>query len=101
MKIVITGLLVENKEHLKQLENGFKKLGFGRPKLVCKFKTLAGEGGEGGRSDVLVEVEDKYVAKMATHPMHLSGGFSWFNDYWDNHKSIIPNKYRKFFVNEI
>ena len=98
MKIVMTALLVETNEHWKQIEEGFQKLGFGIPKLVGKFKTLAGKGGKGGRSDVVIEVENKYVPKMAIHPMHLSGGFSWCDDYYDNNRAIVPREARKFFV---
>ena len=97
IKIIMTGLLVETKEHLKQLENGFKEMGFHKPKLIGKFKTLPGEGGKGGRSDVVLAVNDKDVGKLAVHPMHLSGDFSWSDDYVVNHRSLIPHKAYKFF----
>lgn len=97
LKIVMTGLLVETREHLKQLEDGFKEMGFHKPKLIGKFETLAGEGGDGGRSDVVLAVNSKDVGKLAVHPFHLSGGFSWSDDYIANHKSLIPYKAYKYF----
>jgi hypothetical protein len=96
-KIVMTGLLVETKEHSRQLEDGFKKMGFHKPNFIGKFKTLAGEGGEGGRSDVVLAVHDKDITRLAVSPFHLSGGFSWAEDYLTNHKSIIPKNAYKFF----
>lgn len=97
LKIVMTGLLVETKEHLKQLEVGFKEMGFYKPKLIGKFETLAGEDGEGGRSDVILAVSNKDIGKLAVHPMHLSGGFSWSEDYVANHRSLIPYTAYKYF----
>lgn len=90
-RIVMTGLLIDTAKYLKQLKDGFKELGFGKIKVIGKFKTLPGEGGKGGRSDVVIEVEDKYIGKLAVSPMHLSGGFSWAEDYYANHHRIIPN----------
>lgn len=89
-KIVMTGLLVEGKAHWKQVEDGFKEMGFGKPKFIGKFRTLPGQGGEGGRSDVVAEVSGKDAMKMATHPFHLTGGFSWAEDYLANNRDIIP-----------
>lgn len=96
-KIVFTGLLLETKEHIKELEAGFKEMGFHKPKLIGKFKTLAGEGGAGGRSDVVLAVNDKDITKLAVSPMHLQGGFSWEEDYISNHKNLIPYSAYKFF----
>jgi hypothetical protein len=97
IKIVMTGLLVETKEHLKQIEDGFKEIGFRKPKLIGKFKTLPGENGAGGRSDVVLAVSDKDVSKLAVHPMHLNGGFSWSEDYVANHRNLIPKTAYKYF----
>lgn len=96
IKIVMYGLLVENKKHLKDLEDGFKELGFHKPKFIGKFETLTGENGEGGRSDVVLAVSDKDAGKLAVHPMHF-GGFSWSDDYVANHKSLIPYDAYKYF----
>ena len=97
MRIVMTALLVETDEHKQQLIDGFKELGFGEPVVVGVFKTLAGHGGEGGRSDVVIDVPAESVPKMATHPMHLQGGFSWADDYWVNNNDLVPEDARKYF----
>lgn len=96
-KIVMAGLLLETKEHFKQLNDGFKELGFHKPKFIGKFETLPGESGEGGRSDIVLAVSNKDMGKLAVHPMHLSGGFSWSEDYVANHRSLIPYKAYKYF----
>lgn len=97
MRIVMTALLVETDEHKRQLVDGFKDLGFGVPVVVGTFKTLAGHGGDGGRSDVVIDVPSESVPKMAVHPMHLSGGFSWADDYWANNNDIVPEDAKKYF----
>jgi len=89
-RLVMFGLLVKTKEHLKQLQDGFKELDCGKIKVVGQFKTLPGEGGNGGRNDVVLEVENKYIPRLAVSQMHLSGWFSWAEDYYSNHNSIIP-----------
>jgi len=96
-KIVMCGLLVENKKHLKELEDGFKEMGFHKPKLIGKFKTMPGEGGVGGRSDIVLAVDRKDINKLAISSFHLGGGFSWSDDYIANHRDIIPHEAYKFF----
>lgn len=96
-KIVMYGLLVETKEQLKQLEDGFKELGFHKPTLVGTFKTLPGQGGKGGRSDVVVAINNKDIPKLAISRLHLNGGFSWEEDYLANNITIVPSKAYKFF----
>jgi len=97
MRIVCSGLLLKTKKHLQQLEDGFKKLGFGKPKVVGQYETLKGHGGDGGRSDVVLEVDNKYMGKMAVHSFHLSGGFRWADDYWNYNKDIVPENSHKLF----
>lgn len=91
-KIVFTGLLVETKKQISELTTAFKEQGFHAPKIVHKFRTLPtpGEPGTGGRTDVIATVNDKDVPKLAIHPWHLQGLFSWLEDYVDNNRSIIP-----------
>ena len=100
-RIVMYGLMVDTAEHKKQLVEGFEGLGFGTPVLVGQFKTLPGQGGEGGRNDVIIDVDMKAVNKMAVHPMHLSGGFSWVDDYYANHRELIPTEALKYFAGEV
>jgi len=96
-KIVLTGLLLDTDEHKKSLAEGMSEMGFGVPKVIGQFKTLAGQGGDGGRNDVVIEIEDDYVSKYATSAMHLSGGGSWADDYITNNKDIIPPEAMQYF----
>lgn len=91
-RIVMTGLLVRNKKELKQVVDAFKEEGFRSPKLIKTFKTLPGEGGPGGRSDIIFDIADIDVSKLAVHPFHLNGLFSWGDDYLANNRDIIPEK---------
>ena len=100
VKIVMYGLLVETKEHEKQLEEGFEEMGLKKPILIGSYRTLPGEGGEGGRSDVILLVHNDDVGQLALHPLHLNGGFSWSDDYFANHKGIIPTEMLKHFKEE-
>jgi len=96
-KIVMSGLLLDTADHYKQLEEGFKNMGFAPPKVIGQFKTLPGQGGPGGRNDVVLAVDSKDVPKLAISPFHLSGGFSWAEDYLANNAKIIPPEARKLF----
>jgi len=100
-RIVMKGLLVENEEHEKQLREHFLEFGWGEPKIIKAFKTKPGEGGPGGRSDVLIEVEDEAVMKMAAHPMHINGKFSWDDDYLANNREIIPEEVVMSFFQDV
>lgn len=91
-RIVMTGLLVRNKKEFEEVVDAFKEEGFKPPKLIKTFKTLPGKGGLGGRSDVIFDVADIDVSKLAVHPFHLNGLFSWGDDYLANNREIIPEK---------
>jgi len=96
----MTGLLVRNKKEWKQVEDGFRDAGFKKPKLIFKFKTLPGKNGSGGRSDIIADVDDKDVSKLAIHHFHLSGLFSWSEDYLANNREIIPTKALEYILNK-
>jgi len=91
MKIVLCGCLCRNHEEEKQIVDGFneefKSKNF---KVLGSYATLPGHGGEGGRSDVVVEMPDDVVSRAATHPWHLSGLFRWYDDYLASSRSIVP-----------
>lgn len=53
-----------------------------------QFKTLAGQGGEGGRNDVLFYVHDEDIGKF-TIP-RLAAGIRWWGDYINNCADITP-----------
>jgi hypothetical protein len=92
---VFKGLLCDTEEHKQSLYDGLKEMGFHAPKIIATFRTLPGQGGEGGRSEVLVAFHTDDLGKLAVSPMHLSGGFSWDDDYYANNKEIIPEDIKK------
>jgi len=100
-RAVMIGLLVESDEDKKGLYGGFVELGFTSPKIIHQFNTMPGKGGEGGRSDVLVEFDDKDIPKLAIHPMHLQGGFSWDDDYFRNNRELIPSESLQYFQKQV
>lgn len=93
IKAVFKGLVMETEEHVLQLHDGFKELGFHAPVVLGTFKTTSGGvEGEGGRSEVVMLFHNDDIMKLAIHPMHLSGDFSWHDDYLNNNRSIIPKE---------
>ena len=98
MKIVLRGCLCGNAEQEKQIVDAFEEE-FGKGfKVLGTHRTLAGKGGEGGRSEVVVEMPDSVVPKAATHPWHLGGLFVWYDDYVENNGEIVPaDAMEKFF----
>ena len=99
-RIVMTGLLVRNKKEWKQITDEFNKERFDTPKLIKVFKTLPGNGGEGGRSDVIVDVYDVDVCRLAIHPFHLGGLFSWAEDYIVHNRDIVPKNILRYFAED-
>lgn len=100
MRIVCTGLLLDTCKQVTELKNIFKSEGFTPPILLTKYKTLPGKGGEGGRSDVILEVADKDISRLAVHPWHLNGLFHWYDDYYANNSIIVPAESKKYFEKE-
>jgi len=92
VKAVMYGLLLETEDHKKQLKEGIEKMGFKAPRVLGQWKTLPGQGGEGGRNDVLVEFDDNDIPRLAVNSLHLCGGFSWHDDYIENNREIIPTE---------
>ena len=101
IKMVARGLLVGNDKEWKEIEDEFVKQGFSKPKLIGSFKTLPGQGGKGGRNDVVIDLKDKDIPKMAVHSFHLGGLFSWAEDYIDNSKDIIPDEGMKLLESKV
>ena len=98
MKVVMPGLLCETEEHKKQLLDGFKEEFGVDVEILGSYKTLPGHNGEGGRSDVVVEIPDGVVGKAAIHPWHLDGLFRWYDDYLAYNRDIVPeDALEKFF----
>ena len=90
-KAVMMGLDISTPEYRKQLLDMIKDVGAPHGiKILGDFKTLAGQGGDGGRSDVVVMFDSRDIGRLAVSPMHLSGGFSWIDDYAHNNGDLIP-----------
>ena len=89
VKIVMPGLLMRDKAEEKIIVDGFAKAGL-KIKILGQFRTASGQGGSGGRNDVVAVMYNP--EKGAVHPMHLGGLFRWADDYFDNNKGIIPKK---------
>ena len=104
IKAVWMGLIMENpEESMKQMNKVLNKEKFQNAKLIGYWNTLSGKSGTGGRTDVMVEFNDKDICRLAIHPFHLGSGlrFSWHDDYFDNNKSIIPKEIiEKYFESE-
>jgi len=100
-KIVLPGLLVDTEEQKKQLVDAFQEE-FG-VEIVIEgvFRTLPGLGGPGDRSDVVASIPIDIVPKIAVHPWHLSGLFSWADDYLTNNHSIIPVESKSEFFKDV
>ena len=74
----------------KEFEEFFHDEGF-RVKYATEFKTLTGNGGEGGRQDVLFYIHDEDVKKFAMYRLKREG-MSWWEDAIDNENKIFPER---------
>lgn len=92
VKAVICGLLLETDEHRQQILDAFRKE-FGEDiKILGRYHTLPGHGGEGGRSDVVIELPDGIIPKASIHPWHLEGRYRWADDFLDGSRDIVPQE---------
>ena len=89
--LVLRGLK-NNKATESDANKFFKKEGFGSVKKVMAIKTLAGNGGSGGRSDIVFVLTSPNIMKFGLSPFRFSSGASWGSDYIDNDNDIIPEK---------
>ena len=91
--IIFTGLIYKGIESEKEINEFFKKERWGKVKYKNQFKTIAGQGGEGGRNDVLFKLITKKdeIGKFSVGRFRI-GGISWLGDYVNNNKKIIPYK---------
>ena len=63
-----------------------------RIRMLEAFETKAGNGGEGGRRDVLFSIHSDDIGKFAVP--RLEYGISWWEDYLRNSKRIVPAEVR-------
>lgn len=79
--------LPKNEEN--DLKKFFKKMGAKDALVLGIISTKPGEGGQGGRHDLVTAVDmGDNVGKFSIQ--RLAYGISWWEDYVDNHKEIIP-----------
>lgn len=64
-----------------------------RIQMLDEFKTRAGQGGDGGRRDVLFLIHSDDISKFAVS--RLGCGISWWEDYLAGSKSIVPPSIKK------
>lgn len=69
-----------------------------RVQMLDEFRTRAGQGGEGGRRDVLFLIHADDISKFAVP--RLEYGISWWEDYLANSKSIVPPSIKKKYPKE-
>ena len=89
------GTLV-GKDNIEDFEDFFKNEMGVRVKFMEEVKTLPGDGGEGGRNDVLFYIHDEDVGKFAVPRLRM--GIRWWEDVLDNEKDkLYPQEiYKKY-----
>jgi hypothetical protein len=85
--IVFKGLKYSGQKDEKEINKTFKKKKWGKVKFKTQFKTKAGQGGGGGRNDVVFLYSGK---SSAFYVERFQFGISWLGDYVNNNKDIIP-----------
>ena len=62
-------------------------------KYLDEYTTLPGEGGEGGRTDVMVRIKQDAIPSYAVARFqHGDMTGRWWEDVVDNNKAIIPKE---------
>lgn len=90
--IVFPGLTYAGKKDENLINKEFKKNNWGRVKFVLKFKTQAGQSGEGGRTDVVFSWFSKGDQVGRFSIQRFEYGIKWLGDYISNNSDIIPTK---------
>lgn len=80
---------IVGKEKIKEFEESMgKEIGDSRIRYEREYLTLSGQGGEGGRNDLLFWVHNDDIGKF-TIP-RIQFGISWWEDHVTNNRSVIP-----------
>ena len=96
-KIVITGVAINDKEKdIAEIVDSFRKEGM-EVQYLDHYDTTAGQGGNGGRTDVVLAMTEGLV-KAALHPWHLVGIFRWAEDYFNDSQEIVPVEKHCLFI---
>lgn len=64
-----------------------------RVKFLTQYRTLktSGRQASGGRNDILFAIHHKDINEFSIKRLTLEYPPSWFEDYYDHNKEIIPN----------
>ena len=89
-QLVIWRGTIVGEENIEDFEKFFHDEGFS-VKYATEFETLAGNGGEGGRKDVLFYVHGKDIQKFTMFRLKFEG-MSWWEDAIDNEGEIFPER---------
>lgn len=94
--VVLQGLIFDEKKvsSIKPINNFFKSQKWGKLKYKTQLKTKAGQGGSGGRNDVIFAWSgtQKEMGRFAVQRFGLEHAPRWLEDYIANNMSIIPVK---------
>jgi hypothetical protein len=96
-KIVLADCVCNGDEDIAKIVNAFKEEGMDIV-YIDQFLTMPGQGGEGGRSDLMFAMSPECVLKAAVHSFHLQGLFVWADDYYANCSEIVPHEKRVLFA---
>ena len=89
--VVFTGLLLPEEQREEFIDFIASDLG-AEMCYLDEYETKAGNGGEGGRNDVLCRIRPDSVERYATARLgHGPMRSSWWEDHLDKNKSIIPS----------
>jgi len=89
--IVWTALTYSGQKDENDINKFFKEQDWGQIKYIFQFKTRGGQGGSGGRSDVIFKwiAKGQQVGKFSVGRFQM-GGISWLGDYIANNSDIVP-----------
>ena len=95
--IVLTGLLMSPsvKQAEAEINKSFAERDWGQVIFFTQFKTLSGQGGEGGRNDVVFSynpMNEQQMGKFSVQRFGIGQKVSWLEDYLDNNRGIIPGR---------
>lgn len=96
MRIVILATTCPDENEQRNIVNFFAEEKM-RVEFVGKYETLPGNGGEGGRSDLVFDMNDEDVSHASIHPWHLTGLFHWADEYLAYNSNIVPNDSKSLF----
>jgi hypothetical protein len=92
--LIVCEALIQAKEQIQTIKDFFKEQDWATDvEYVTEWKTLAGQDGEGGRNDTLLEItcDNNQIGKISVQRFGMgSNSPRWLGDYVHNNKEIIP-----------